>query len=95
MERIRHLEGLVKLLRDQLEQAHAASKSPASVSQADPTEQPIVDHQESPSRICKVQNQLGRLVLQDSQRSRYVGTGFWSQVNDEVMLRLRMVEMMG
>ena len=31
-----------------------------------------------------VQKQFGRLVLQDASRSRYVSTGFWSRVNDEV-----------
>ena len=31
-----------------------------------------------------VQKQFGRLVLQGKSHSRYVSSGFWSRVNDEV-----------
>lgn len=34
--------------------------------------------------LSRVQTQFGRLVLHDASRSRYVSSGFWARVNDEV-----------
>jgi hypothetical protein len=34
--------------------------------------------------LSGVHNQFGRLVLHDASRSRYVSSGFWAQINDEV-----------
>ena len=92
MERLRTLEGLVKELTGQLEQARAApasengapsaSHAPRSSNQEHDTE-----HQRgvSPaSSASNVQKQFGRLVLDDANRSRYVSSGFWSRVVDEV-----------
>lgn len=36
------------------------------------------------ANASNVQMQFGRLVLGDASRSRYVSSGFWSRVNDEV-----------
>lgn len=72
MERVRYLESLVKDLSGQLEQANAAASPKASSSDAIDTS------------TSKVQEQFGRLVIQDANRSRYVSSGFWSRVNDEV-----------
>jgi hypothetical protein len=86
MERIRHLESLVKDLSGQLERANAGSSSgvgsPASSSHDQVTDS---RREDSPTtNTGNVQKAFGRLVLQDSNRSRYVSSGFWSRVNDEV-----------
>lgn len=74
MERLQNLEKLVKDLSGQLEQAHAAqrkSNSPAASTNSTTT-------------ASSVHQDLGRLVLQDTNQNRYVTSGFWSKVNDEV-----------
>lgn len=92
MERLRNLESLVKELSGQLEQAHAAASSAGGGSSAaNSPESSTQDHDaeqhkdvSSATGISNVQKQFGRLVVQDASRSRYVGSGFWSRVNDEV-----------
>ncbi|KAF2101309.1 hypothetical protein NA57DRAFT_72750 [Rhizodiscina lignyota] len=92
VDRIRNLESLVKELRGQLEEAHAAARSAGSSSYGvDPSESVSQDrdanHHGDTSLITNsssVQKQFGRLVLQDASRSHYVSTGFWSEVNDEL-----------
>ena len=92
MERLRHLENLVIDLSNQLKQADAAShsatggssrvNSPETSSQDRDT-----DHQKNPAstpNASNVQKHFGRMVLQDANRSRYVSSGFWSRVKDEV-----------
>ena len=86
MERVRNLENLVKELSGQLEKAHANSiggDSPGSS-----THHHDADHQRGVSPATDtstVQQQIGRLVIQDASRSQYVTGGFWSWVNDEVI----------
>ena len=92
MNRVRNLESLVKELSSQLEQAHAAASadgggslvvnSPGSLNQDRDADHHMDSH--SAVNATNVQNQFGRLVLQDASRSRYVSSGFWSRVNDEV-----------
>ena len=92
MERLRNLENLVKELSGQLEQANAAAVSSAGGSSGinspgNSCHELDADHQMSNSSTASatnVQNQFGRLVLQDASRSRYVSSGFWSRVDDEV-----------
>jgi hypothetical protein len=88
MERLHHLEGLVKELTGQLEQAHAAAKSSAasSNSPSSSTHDNEFGAQGHTTFVesDNVSNKLGRLALNDASRSRYVGSGFWSWVNDEV-----------
>jgi hypothetical protein len=85
MDRLRTLESLVKELSGQLEQANAASAARGSPHGSYPASQ----DGSSPARSAEpVQKQFGRLVLQDANRSRYVSSGFWSRVNDEVSLSL-------
>jgi hypothetical protein len=92
MERLRNLENLVKELSGQLEQAHAAASSAGGGSSGvdspgSSTQDRDVEHQRHTSPATNtgsVQKQFGRLVLQDANRSRYVSSGFWSRVNDEV-----------
>lgn len=92
MERLRNLESLVKELRGQLEQANTAANSAAGGSSGVNSPESSshdrgTEHQRkaSPNTDAgKVQGQFGRLVVQDANRSRYVSSGFWSRINDEV-----------
>jgi hypothetical protein len=92
MDRLRNLENLVKELSGQLEQAHAAASSAGGGSSGvncpgNSTQDRDAEHQRDTSPATNtnsVQKQFGRLVLQDASRSRYVSSGFWSRVNDEV-----------
>lgn len=87
MERLHNLESLVQELRIQLEQAKSVVNSAAEGSSGvGSPEGSAHDRQSNPSSIntTNVQTKFGRLVLQDSNRSRYVSSGFWSRVNDEV-----------
>lgn len=77
IDRLRTLETLVKELSGQLEEARAATHSTDGGSSG-------VDSPESSTQDTSVHKQFGRLVLQDANRSRYVSSGFWSRVNDEV-----------
>ncbi|KAI1109517.1 hypothetical protein F5Y14DRAFT_444644 [Nemania sp. NC0429] len=84
MERVRNLENLVKELNSQLEQAHAATNSSAATSPASSAQG---DHQRAANPTAgagSIQSRFGRLVLSDAQRGRYVSSGFWSHVNDEL-----------
>jgi hypothetical protein len=92
VERIRHLENLVKELRGQLEQTHEAAHSsnatlsgvnlsgsfPQHLGAEHDTETPLA------AKTNSVQKQFGRLVLQNASHSRYISSGFWSEVSDEV-----------
>ncbi|CAG8896487.1 unnamed protein product [Penicillium egyptiacum] len=87
MERLHNLESLVQELRNQLEQAKSAANSAAEGScGVGSPESSAHDRPSNPSSIstANVQSKFGRLVLQDSNRSRYVSSGFWSRVNDEL-----------
>jgi hypothetical protein len=94
MGRLRHLENLVKELSGQLEQARVAaalggggddSGSPGNQLPGNSTlnrqEENERGHQTNTSDVHK---QFGRLVLQSASSSRYVSSGFWSRVDDEV-----------
>ena len=87
MERLRNLESLVKDLSSQLEQAHALSNPSTGNSPASSTNDHDGEHRaatHSPAGGSSIQSQFGRLVLNDAGRSRYMSSGFWSHVNDEV-----------
>ncbi|CAI7645695.1 unnamed protein product [Penicillium glandicola] len=87
MDRLHNLESLVQQLRIQLEQAKSSANSAAGGSSGvGSPETSAHDPHANPSSIstANVQNKFGRLVLQDSNRSRYVSSGFWSRVNDEL-----------
>ena len=97
MERLRTLESLVKDLSGQLEQAHAAAISAgASPSAANSprgsTHGRDMESQKGSSSaagVTGVQQQLGRMVVQDASRSRYISSDFWSRINDEVSKRIK------
>jgi len=94
MERLRNLEDLVKTLSGQLEQAQAQAQtntgSSTGNSPSSSTHDPDAEHQRATTsattNTSKIQSQFGRLVLNDASRSRYVSSGFWSRVNDEVRI---------
>lgn len=81
MERLQTLESLVKDLTAQLEQAQDAANSGPSKTHRDPEPGKGVSPPESEANV---QKQFGRLVLQDSNRTRYISSGFWSRVGYEV-----------
>ncbi|KAI1808975.1 fungal-specific transcription factor domain-containing protein [Daldinia bambusicola] len=92
MERLRNLEGLVKELSSQLEQARSAANvsghgsrsanSPGSSGHGRDTE---YHASPSPGKINpNLSKQFGRLVLGNTGQSHYVSSGFWSRVNDEL-----------
>ncbi|RSL87635.1 hypothetical protein CEP51_002135 [Fusarium floridanum] len=86
MERLRNLEDLVKELRGQLEQASAGA-SPAGSGSAQgnsPSEGRRDASSPSTSTTSDVQKYFGRMVLQDGSRARYVASGFWSRISDEL-----------
>ncbi|KAF2667749.1 hypothetical protein BT63DRAFT_457051 [Microthyrium microscopicum] len=88
MDRLRTLENLVKELNGQLEQAQTDGSSNGAPSTGNSpgssTQDRDGENHASPSSPAAVQKQFGRLVLQKSNRSRYVSTGFWSRINDEL-----------
>lgn len=98
MERLRNLESLVKELSGQLEQANAAASSAAGSSNVNSpgasTQEGDADRQmsaPSTTSATEMQKHFGRLVLQDTSQSHYVGSGFWSRVSDEVCTDLILV----
>ncbi len=92
MDRLRNLENLVKELSGQLEQAHAAASSAGGGSSG--VDSPAGSAQDRDAELHRdtssatdassVQKHFGRLVLQHADDSRYVSSGFWSWINDEV-----------
>ncbi|KAJ5153139.1 uncharacterized protein N7482_009617 [Penicillium canariense] len=82
MERLRALENLVRDLSGQLEQANARANSVTGSSTHDRDVSPQATV--SPTDSVNVQKPFGRLVLQDANQSRYLGSSFWSRVNDEL-----------
>lgn len=92
MDRLRSLECLIKELSGQLEQAHAEARSvgggsTGANSPGSSSQHRDAEHQKNKSsttNTSSVQKQFGRLVLQDARRSRYVSSGFWSRVSDEL-----------
>jgi hypothetical protein len=88
MERLRNLEGLVKDLSGQLEQANAAASANASSAAASNSPESSTGNPKESSpgaNTGNIQKQFGRLVLKDANKSRYISSGFWSRVNDEVI----------
>jgi hypothetical protein len=89
MERLRTLESLVKDLTGQLEKAKSAAGGLSSVGSPESSmhdREPGQQSQALPDSTGDMQQKFGRLVLWDAGRSRYISSGFWSRVNDEVGL---------
>lgn len=97
LDRLRTLEGLVHELSNQLQQTQQTPQtadrsvpragSVIPTTEASPQELPHLRDSASPSSSAgSMPRDFGRLVLQDPHRSRYISSGFWSRVNDEVGL---------
>ncbi|KAJ5469682.1 hypothetical protein N7539_009300 [Penicillium diatomitis] len=86
MERIQSLEALVKRLRNQLDEAHAQINNSNSASPSvHSLDGPILGRVGSPpSHSESAPLQIGRLVLEDANQSRYLGSGFWASITDEL-----------
>ncbi|KAG8672662.1 hypothetical protein FPOAC1_005938 [Fusarium poae] len=89
LDRLHTLENLVKELRSQLEQANATSSRGASSEAASPPEntKPAASPSSasaSASTTSDVQKHFGRMVLKDAHQRRYISSGFWSRISDEL-----------
>jgi hypothetical protein len=85
MDRLRTLEGLVKELSGQLEVANAAASRGGSSDAASPPDTTRdAASPSSTSTTSDVQKHFGRMVLKDTNQGRYVASGFWSRISDEV-----------
>lgn len=92
MERLRSLETLVKDLSGQLEHANAVANSVAGGSSGMHSPESFsIDHDisaqtdvSSGTHLGVQHKHAGRLVSRDANKSRYVSSGFWSRINDEV-----------
>ncbi|KAF4963271.1 hypothetical protein FSARC_8709 [Fusarium sarcochroum] len=85
MDRLRTLENLVKELNGQLEVANAAASRGGSSEAASPPENRRDGASpSSTSTASDVQKHFGRMVLKDASRGRYVASGFWSRISDEL-----------
>lgn len=93
MNRLRSLENLVKHLSTQLEEANAVASangsSPGLNTSGDRNSADLDDRTDSlAAKPGKMEAQFGRLVVEDVNRSRYLGSGFWSRMNDEVCMQV-------
>lgn len=85
MDRLRTLEGLVKELSGQLEIANAAASRGGSSDAASPPDTTRdAASPSSTSTTSDVQKHFGRMVLKDTNQGRYIASGFWSRISDEV-----------
>ena len=91
MGRLRKLESLVQELSGQLEQARSTtadtSSGPSEVGSPSSLS-PHLDAEAQGSTLfmetSHVSKEFGRLVVQNPDQSRYISSGFWSRINDEV-----------
>ncbi|KAF4990233.1 hypothetical protein FGRMN_8593 [Fusarium graminum] len=85
MDRLRTLETLVKELSGQLEVANAAASRGGSTEAISPPEDARdAASPSSTSTASDVQKHFGRMVLKDKNRGRYIASGFWSRISDEL-----------
>ncbi|KAM0168426.1 hypothetical protein ACHAPF_011007 [Botrytis cinerea] len=95
IERLHNLENLVKELRGQLEHANATAGhlnddglprlGGSDSSQLGPNHDLNSFKDNGSVEITSdVQKKFGRLVLKDVNRSRYISSGFWARMNDEI-----------
>lgn len=88
MERVRDLESLVTELSSRLQQAQTVIGSSVYGSSAGPSPGSSTQHhdeQREPDKDTEnLHKHFGRMVVQDSGRTRYISSGFWSRIDDEV-----------
>lgn len=94
MERLHNLESLVRELSSQLKESQTANSLAGGSSSGigspdnrntDPDLEDSAPVSPSFATTSTVEKQLGRLVVQNASRSRYVSSSFWSRINDEVL----------
>ncbi|KAK3685280.1 fungal-specific transcription factor domain-containing protein [Podospora appendiculata] len=87
-ERVKELESLVNDLRNQLEVHQSPQASAGTVTSASNsvTENNTTRDTSafSESNLEDANQQFGRLIIDGTSQSRYVSSGFWSRVNDEL-----------
>ncbi|KAF4446580.1 hypothetical protein F53441_9807 [Fusarium austroafricanum] len=84
MNRLKTLENLVKELSGQLEVANAAASRAASEAASPQDHAKDAASPSSTSTASDVQKHFGRMVLKDTDRERYIASGFWSRISDEL-----------
>ena len=86
LDRLRNIERVVSELSGQLQQARAAATSPLNTpATSNPNRNVEQPRDPSPATHSgNVHKDFGRLVSQDASRRRYVSSGFWSRIDDEV-----------
>lgn len=91
LSRLNSLEGLIKELSGQIELvSHSKAPSEASpggggaASSSSPAGEASPESADGGGGVARSQKQFGRLVVDETRQSRYVGTGFWTRINDEV-----------
>ena len=85
MERVRNLEKMVKELSNELQLAQTTSSSEVPAFDAGKQNHDDNDNIISTStESAQIPYQFGRLVIEEFSGNRYVGSNFWSRVNDEV-----------
>ncbi|TGO40096.1 hypothetical protein BHYA_0042g00280 [Botrytis hyacinthi] len=95
IERLHNLENLVKELRGQLEHANATAghfNNDGLLGLGGSDSSPLDLNQDlhsfkdnfSVEHTSDVQKKFGRLVLKDVNQSRYISSGFWARMNDEI-----------
>ncbi len=92
LERLRNLESLVRQLTggalassgDELQNGGLPGATAVDAVAAVNADRPTSNSTASDPPSSHVHEQFGRMVLDDASRSRYVSSGFWSRVNDEV-----------
>ncbi|KAM7185352.1 Fungal specific transcription factor domain containing protein [Naviculisporaceae sp. PSN 640] len=94
MDRLHKLESLVRELSSQLRQEQQQQTTGSTTDTTLTTPSPPAVNQGSdgdkgalrsdPGSAQSVQQEFGRLVLDDSRTTRYVSSGFWSRIKDEL-----------
>ena len=91
MDRIKGLEGLVKQLSDELQNARASTSasegpSPPSLRQESTSNlrSPRDERADTVATTPDSNKQFGRFVSSGNSRAHYVSSGFWSKISDEV-----------
>lgn len=86
LSRLQDLESIVRELRNQLKHANADKREASQgLSESEIHETYQEGSSTGPCTTSSLEKSAGRLVQQDASRSRYISSGFWSRINDEVM----------
>jgi hypothetical protein len=91
MDRIKGLEGLVRQLSAELQHARASTSASEGPSSPSPRQEStsnahgsLGERRDASASTPGSSSQFGRFVSSDNSRGRYVSSGFWSKISDEV-----------